>query len=107
VAVVGLSAVAHIRLLTEYATAPPVPAKRELIRALEARQIRYAYADYWTSYYVTFMTGERIIVASTEVVKVRTHNNEVDAHRGEAILISRRPCAGGEELTPAFWACRP
>jgi hypothetical protein len=84
-----------------------VPAKRELIRALEARQIRYAYADYWTSYYVTFMTGERIIVASTEVVKVRTHNNEVDAHRGEAILISRRPCAGGEELTPAFWACRP
>ena len=107
VAVVGLSAVAHIRLLTEYATAPPVPAKRELIRALEARQIRYAYADYWTSYYVTFMTGERIIVASTEVVKVRTHNNEVDAHRGEAILISRRPCAGGEQLTPAFWACRP
>jgi hypothetical protein len=105
-AVLALSAIAHVRLLAEYATAPPVPAKQELIRALDARHVRYAYADYWTSYYVTFMTRERIIVASTEVVKVRTHNNEVDAHRAEAILISRRPCGDGEQLTPAFWACR-
>jgi len=103
----GLSVIAHGRLLAEYATAPPTPAKQELIAALDARNIRYAYADYWTSYYVTFMTRERIIVASTEVVKVRTHNNEVDAHRAEAILISRRPCAGGDQLTPAFWACTP
>ena len=42
-----------------------VPLKQELIRALDARDIRYAYADYWTAYYVTFMTRERIIVAST------------------------------------------
>lgn len=107
VGVLGLSVLAHVRLLAEYATAPPTPAKQELIRALDARQIRYAYADYWTSYYVTFLTRERTIVASTEVVKVRTHNNEVDAHRAEAVLISRRPCSGGEQLTPAFWSCKP
>lgn len=106
-ALLGLSLLAHGRLIAEYATAPPTPPKQELIAALDARHVRYAYADYWTSYYVTFMTRERIIVASTEVVKVRTHNNEVDAHRGEAILISRRPCAGGDQLTPAFWTCRP
>jgi hypothetical protein len=106
-AIFALSAVSHVRLLAEYATQPPVPAKEELIRALDARNVHYAYADYWTSYYVTFMTRERIVVASTEVVKIRTHNREVDAHRGEAILISRRPCAGGEQMTPAFWACRP
>ena len=105
--VLGLSTVAHGRLLAEYATAPPTPAKQELIAALDARHIRYAYADYWTSYYVTFLTRERIVVASTEVVKVRTHNNEVDVHRGEATLISRRPCNGGEQLTAAFWSCKP
>jgi hypothetical protein len=105
--VFGLSSVAHARLLREYATHPPVPLKVELIDALEARGVRYAYADYWTAYYVTFMTRERIIVASDSVVKVRTHNTEVDAHRAEAIRISRRPCDGGEPLTPAFWACRP
>ena len=45
-------------------TRPPVAAKQELIAALDARGIRYAYADYWTAYYVSFMTRERIVVAS-------------------------------------------
>jgi hypothetical protein len=104
-AVFAVSIVAHVRLIAEYATQPPVPLKQILIRALDARGVRYAYADYWTAYYVTFMTRERIIVAADAVVKVRTHNNFVDAHRAEAIHILRRPCAGGEQLTPAFWAC--
>ena len=103
--VFALSAVAHASLLAEYLRQPPVPLKKELIRALEARGVRYAYADYWTAYYVTFMTRERIIVASDAIVKVRTHNRIVDAHRAEAIRISRRPCDGGQQLTPAFWAC--
>jgi len=104
-AIFALSLVAHAQLAREYLTHPPVPAKMELVRALEARGVRYAYADYWTAYYVTFMTRERVIVAADAVVKVRTHNNLVDAHRGEAIRISRRACPGGTQLTAAFWAC--
>ena len=104
-AIFVLSLVAHARLLAEYATHPPVPLKADLIRALDARGVRYAYSDYWTAYYVTFMTRERIVVASDAIVKVRTHNRLVDAHRAEAIRIARRPCPGGTQLTPAFWAC--
>jgi hypothetical protein len=100
-----LSAAAHARLIAEYLNHPPVPLKMDLIRALDARGVRYAYADYWTAYYVTFMTRERIIVAADAVVKVRRHNRIVDAHRAAAIRISRKPCAGGEQLTAAFWAC--
>jgi hypothetical protein len=104
----AISLTAHGRLLAEYVTRhQPVPLKEDLIRALEARNVRYGYADYWTAYYVTFLTRERIILASDEVVKVRTHNRLVDAHRDEAIRIARRPCANGEQLTPYFWACRP
>jgi hypothetical protein len=110
VACAGIFAVSlagHGRLLAEYATGrQPMALKQELIRELEARNIRYAYADYWTSYYVTFMTRERIVVASDEILKVKTHNRLVDAHRDEAIRISRRPCPGGQQLTSAFWACR-
>jgi len=104
-AVFTISAIAHVKLIVEYATRPPVPLKQDLIRALDARGVRYAYADYWTAYYVTFMTQERIVVASDAIVKVRTHNRLVDAHRAEAIRIARAPCAGGQQLTPAFWAC--
>jgi hypothetical protein len=101
----ALSLTSHARLVTEYLTRRPVPAKMELVHALEARGVRYAYADYWTAYYVTFLTRERIIVAADAVVKIRTHNHLVDAHRGEAIRISRTPCPGGSALTGAFWEC--
>jgi len=103
----SLSAVSHARLIGEYLTRPPVPAKVELVHALEHRGVRYAYADYWTAYYVTFLTRERIVVAADAVVKIRSHNRLVDAHRAEAIRISRSPCSGGISLTPAFWACTP
>jgi hypothetical protein len=107
-AVFGISIAGHARLLAEYATGrQPTPLKQDLIRELDARNIRYAYADYWTSYYVSFMTRERIIVAANEAVKVRTYNRVVDAHPGEAIRISRRPCPGGQQLTAAFWSCSP
>ena len=106
-ALLMLSVTSHARLLAEYVTRPPVAAKQELIAALDARGIRYAYADYWTAYYVSFMTQERIVVASTEVTKVKDYDRIVESHRAEAVLISRRPCDGGEQLTPAFWACAP
>ena len=103
----AVSVAAHVRLLHEYATSPPVPAKQELIDALDARRVRFAYADFWTAYYVTFLTRERIIVAADGVVKVRVYNRDVDAHRAEAIRIARKPCEGGEQLTSAFWSCPP
>jgi hypothetical protein len=104
-AVFALAAISHARLLAEYASRPPVALKQELIHALDSRGVRYGYADYWTAYYVTFMTRERIIVAATEIPRVKTYDRIVREHRSEAILISRRPCPGGSALTAAFWAC--
>ena len=106
-AIFAVSLAGHARLLAEYATHPPVALKQVLIRELDARHVRYAYADFWTSYYVSFMTRERIVVASDEAVKVRTYNRLVDEHRAEAIRISRRPCPNGQQLTPFFWSCPP
>jgi hypothetical protein len=105
--VLMLSVSAHARLAAEYLTHPPVAAKQELIEALDARGIRYAYADYWTSYYVSFLTRERIIVASDAIPKIRTYNTLVDRHRDESVHILRRPCPTGAQLTAAFWACPP
>ena len=103
--VLATSAVADVRLLREYVRRPPVPQKQLLINALEARGIRYGYADFWTAYYVTFLTRERILLAADDAVRIRTYNRIVEQHAAEAVRISRQPCSTGERLTPAFWAC--
>jgi hypothetical protein len=104
-AVFLMALVEHARLLHEYTTHPPVAAKQQLIDALESRGIRYGYTDFWTAYYVDFLTSEQIVLAPRDVVKVRLYNREVEEHASEAVTISRRPCPGGQQLTAAFWAC--
>jgi len=105
--VIGVSLAAHARLIGEYLTAPPVPAKQLLIEQLDARGVRYGFADFWVAYYVTFMTRERVQLAANDAVRIRTYNRIVDAHRAEAVRVSRTPCGGGVQVTPAFWFCAP
>jgi hypothetical protein len=105
-AALAISVVAHARLIGEYATNAPVAPKQELIRALDARGINYGYTDYWTAYYVTFLSDERIILSPEDIVKVRTYTHLIDANRDKAVRIARRPCPGGEQLTAAFWSCK-
>ena len=102
-----VSATAHARVLAEYLSDPPIAAKQQLTRALEARHIRYGYADFWTAYYVTFMSRERVILAANDAVRIRTYNTIVEQHPELAVRVSRSPCPGGEPITPAFWLCRP
>jgi len=104
-AVFVISIGGHVALLHEYLTWPPVSLKQELVRTLDARGVRYGYADYWVAYYVDFMSQERILLAPEDIVRIRSYNRIIEAHRDEAVRISRRPCAGGEPLTPAFWRC--
>jgi hypothetical protein len=101
------SATAHVRLWAEYLSHPPIGAKRLIIRELETQNIRYAYADYWLAYYITFMTNERIIVASTDSARIAEYKKIVDAHRDEAIRISRTSCPGGHEIMRRVYFCPP
>ena len=97
--------VPHVRLAAEYARNPPTPAKQELIRVLRAKRVRYATADYWLAYYVTFMTNERIIVAANEVQRIYSYNDIIREHAAETIHLSRRACGGGEELIRGVYRC--
>lgn len=98
---------AHVRLWTEYIAHPPVGAKQLIIRHLQARGIRYAYADYWLAYYITFLTNEQIVVASTDVIRIPEYGRIVDAHRAEAIRLSRTPCPEGHEIMRRIYFCSP
>ncbi len=102
-----LAGVAHGRLWAEYLAHPPVGDKRLIARYLEAKGITYARADYWIAYDVTFLTGERVIVASTDFVRIALYQREVAAHRAESIVIARHPCDGGEAIFEGVWFCPP
>jgi hypothetical protein len=107
VACVAVALWAQLKLLKEYLTQTPVGAKQMLVRYLDAQGTRYAIADYWIAYAVTFLTNERILVASSDFVRIRETQRLVDEHRNEAIRISRTPCEGGRQMIPGVYACRP
>jgi hypothetical protein len=101
----SLGGTVHARLWWQYVNDPPEGGKQRVIRELDARGIRYAYADYWYAYAITFLTHERIVVASDTFMRIPYYNTVVNAHRSEAIRISREPCAGGEEVVRRLYFC--
>jgi len=99
-------AVPHVRFIAEYATRPPVPAKHQLIRALEAQGVAYGRADYWLAYYIDFLTRERMIFASDDPKRILLYDRVVAEHEDEAVRLSRRPCDGGTMLVPGVYRCK-
>lgn len=105
VAWAALSATAHVGLLGRYAADAPVGGKRMLVRHLEARGIRYGIATYADAYAISFLSNERIIMSSSNRVRIRPYEDEVRAHRREAVRVSRRPCEGGERVMDDIYFC--
>lgn len=96
----------HMRLWNEYLRHPPEDIRRTLIAHLDARGVRYATSRYWVSYALTFLTGERIIVKSSDFIRIQKYQRVVDAHANEMLRIERDPCPGGEEIMPRVYFCR-
>ena len=103
----GMSALGHGRLWTEYLTHPPYGVKREIIRQLDARGVRYGISDYWIAYYVTFLTNERIVMRADDVTRILEYDREVLAHANEAMTVARIRCGNGTEVIPGVYFCPP
>jgi hypothetical protein len=100
-----VSATAHVKLWTETLSRPTTPDKVLVVRSLEARGIRYAMADYWLAYYITFVTNERIVVAADDIGRIPVYEQEVNAHRREAVRISRTPCGDNRPVIEGVYFC--
>jgi hypothetical protein len=96
----------HARLLGEYWQGAPPSKYREIATALESRGIRYAWADYWTAYHVTFLANERVVVATREYPRIWTYNLLVQSHAQEAVSLSTQPCFGGDALVEGVFLCK-
>jgi hypothetical protein len=96
----------HSALIHEYATRPPPDERENLARQLLARGIRYAIADYWLAYHVSFLNDERTIVEAASDGRIRRYSELIDAHAGEVRRISNEPCPGGEPIAK-WYLCKP
>jgi hypothetical protein len=99
-----VTAVPHLQLYAEYLRHPPEDVRRTLIAELDKRQVRYAASSYWIAYAITFLTDERIIVKSEDLVRIREYQRIVDDHAAEAWRVERQPC--GEEIMPRIYLCK-
>lgn len=66
---------------------------------LEERGVTTGLAPYWVAYNLTFRTGGRVHVASTELVRIPAYQEEYDAHRDDhAVRIDAGPCDPSNEV---------
>jgi hypothetical protein len=95
----------NARLLYGFVRHTPPNNMRALADGLVAQGIDVARADYWTAYRVTYLTGERVKVASTTVIRIQEYQRLAEQAGDQAVLISEEPCPGGERLA-LFYLCR-
>ena len=78
---------------------------RILADALDARGVRSGWAPYWTAYAVTFLTDERVIIASTDLARIDQYQSFA-LSRGDSVRISEQPCGPGEKIA-RWYVCPP
>lgn len=105
VAVAGVSAHDHVDLLVEQVRTPHVANRQVLAEVLERRGVRYAYSDYWTAYYVSFVTAERVLVVPDVLSRIAWYERELDAHRDEAVRLATTPCGEAPAVAPGYYVC--
>jgi len=95
----------NVRLIRATVANPPVSEHHVLADYLIAHRIRYARAIYWDAYMVDFLSRERVIAASTDLIRIPEYQDEVEAHAADAVVLQRVPCSGDERV--ASWCIQP
>ena len=79
------------RVIGEYARRTPPNKVRRLIDFLDRDAVRFGRAPYWTAYPVTFLSGERIVFASTDVVRIETYQDMVNGTDNRVVTVTPAP----------------
>jgi len=95
----------NARLLRTSVGEPPSNEHREIADYLVNHQIRYARAIYWDAYAIDFLSRERVIVASVDLVRIPDYQRRVDENDAHAYNLPRIPCTGGPQV--ASWCVQP
>ncbi|PWT79961.1 MAG: hypothetical protein C5B57_13010 [Blastocatellia bacterium] len=101
-----MTVVDHGRVLVSYIRHPPKNAVREVADRLVARHVPVAAAGYWRAYLVTFLTDERVRVASRDFVRIQEYQDLFADRLRDAVVISESACLDGERVA-GWYLCKP
>lgn len=82
----------NARLLRTYVVSPPPHPHREVADYLVEHRMRFGRAGYWDAYAVTFLARERVILASTQKVRISAYQASVEENAWHAVVLRRLPC---------------
>lgn len=83
------------RFIREFETAPPPMNRLVMADYLVSRGVGYGRATYFDAYIIVFLSQERVILASTDTVRIPAYQAQVDAHASAAVTLRRQPCDNG------------
>lgn len=99
------SASDHARQIARYAGGHEPNPKRALVEALLERNISVARSDYWRAYSTSFLSRERVKVASMDVIRISEYQRLADEAGSSLITIQQHSCPGGEPVAE-WYLCR-
>ena len=101
----ALSGIDNARQAARYVSRGVPNSMRELVSALESRGVRVTEASYLRAYKLTFLSRERVIVASTDVARIAEYQRMANAEGAKLLRLQEQPCAG-DQLVPGWFLCR-
>ncbi|MCH7922692.1 MAG: hypothetical protein IH975_06640, partial [Nitrospinae bacterium] len=105
---VALNAVQHATLWSDLIRSPPDDPYAELAQLLRDRNVTVAAAGYGDCYYLTFILGQDILVASTEFYRIRAYQRAFKSHTGPGrVAIYDRPADCPDAVQLHRWTVCP
>jgi hypothetical protein len=99
----------YARVLARAPERPPATPMRDIERRLAARGIEIGFADYWRAYFVTFLSDERIKIASIDFQRIIEYRQlagrQVEGKGREGVIIQKEPCTSGGERVSGYYIC--
>ncbi len=94
----------HVSEMRRFAAVTEPDEIRVLADALVARGIKVAEATYWRAYKLTYLTGERVKVSSSDYVRIDEYQRL--AHQDPHLVrIQESPCPNGDRVS-RWYLCR-
>jgi hypothetical protein len=101
----AFSGIDNLQHLRRYQRGSVTDSSRPLADALTAKGVGILRANYWRAYKLTFLTGERVKIASTGLVRIREYQELAAGEGKDLLLLGEQPCAGGQQIAPEHFLC--